>query len=83
METVELKRSERFLKTFDVEALDDADSNRALQLILKYRLSTGLGLPDFLIAAQAINREAVLYTFNLKHFASIAELDARPPYERT
>lgn len=37
---------------------------------------------DFLIAAQALNRNATLYTFNLKHFGAIPGLDARAPYAR-
>ena len=78
----EMERNERFIQTFDVDSFGDADDMTTRLLILKYRLSTGLGLPDFMIAAQAINRKAILYTFNLKHFGTISELDARSPFNR-
>jgi predicted nucleic acid-binding protein len=48
-------------------------------LIAAHRLSTGLSLPDFLIAAQAIHHSTTLFTFNLKHFAAIPGLDAKAP----
>ena len=62
--------------------LDAADSGLGLSLVKQHSLSTGLSLADFLIAAQALNRGAILYTFNLKHFGAIPGLDARAPYVR-
>ena len=54
----------------------------AYDLVVRHRLSTGLGLADFLIAAQALDRGATLYTFNLKHFRAIPGLNAQAPYPR-
>lgn len=79
---VELRRAQDFLAGFDVEPLRAEDSELAERLIGVHCLSSGLGLPDYLIAAQAINRKAKLYKFNLKHFQAIAGLDVRLPYER-
>jgi predicted nucleic acid-binding protein len=78
----ELAKAQRFLSSFDVEPLTSADSTLVEQLIGQYRLSTGLSLPDYLIAAQALNRQATLYTFNLRHYQAISGLDARAPYTR-
>lgn len=78
----EMARNERFLRNFDVEDFDPTDTALAQRLVFEHRLHTGLGLGDFLIAAQALNRKATLFTFNLKHFRTIPGLDARTPYVR-
>jgi predicted nucleic acid-binding protein len=78
----ELDRAARFVATFDVEQFDPRDGHLAVQLVERYRLSTGLGLADFLVAAQALNRSATLYSFNSKHYQPIAGLDIQLPYER-
>lgn len=79
---VELDRTIRFLADFDVEELDAHDSSLVRKLVADHVLSSGLGLPDFMIAAQALNRQATLFTFNLKHYRAIPGLDAREPYQR-
>lgn len=76
----ELQRAQKFLSTFDVEELDSADSAIARSLIATHCLSSGLSVPDYLIAAQALNRS--LFTFNLCHFRSILGLVAQAPYTR-
>ena len=78
----ELDRSQRFLDGFAVTHLTPKDSKLAGRLIATYTLSTGLGLPDILVAAQTLNRRTTLFTFNLKHFAAITSLDAKAPYNR-
>ncbi len=78
----ELERARLFLAGFDVELLTPEDSELTETLVAGLGLSAGLGLPDYLIAAQAINRTATLFTFNSKHFQAIGGLDARVPYER-
>lgn len=78
----ELRRADHFLDGFDVLSFAKEDYEKAYAMVKLYKLTTGLGLADFLIAAQALNRQATLYTFNLKHFGAIPGLDARPPYLR-
>ena len=78
----ELTRSQRFLESFAVEPITPEDSDLAQKLIVAHVLKSGLSLPDFLIAAQALNRAATLYTFNRKHFSAIPKLDVREPYRR-
>ena len=80
---VEMKRAREFVATLDVRWHTPDDNALAYDLVLKHKLSTGLGFADYLIAAQALNLNATLYTFNLKHFGAIPHLDAQAPYMRT
>jgi predicted nucleic acid-binding protein len=64
----DLERIQRFLATFEVVWPDAAEFSAAYQLLLTHRLSSGLNIPDCLIAATALSRNARLYTFNFKHF---------------
>jgi predicted nucleic acid-binding protein len=61
---------------------DSNETARAYQLLLTYRLTIGVGIPDCLIAAMALSRQARLYTFNLRHYQQIAGLEAQQPYQR-
>jgi predicted nucleic acid-binding protein len=61
---------------------DAAEFGRAYELLAAHRLSSGLSIPDYLIAAMVLSRSARLYTFNLKHFQVIAGLDVDTPYTR-
>lgn len=79
---MELARSQRFVETLEVIWPTDADCELAYRLILKHRLSSGLGLGDFIIAAQCINKNAKLLTFNLKHFKAVTGLTVEQPYAR-
>lgn len=78
----ELQKSSDFVSRLQVAWLAEADNELAAQLVERHRLSTGLSIADFLIAAQALNSKATLYTFNLKHFSAIPGLDAQAPYLR-
>ena len=78
----ERERSSRFIAQLSVAWMNEADHMKAYELADMYGLSTGLGLGDLLIAAQAMNRDAVLLTFNLKHFGAISGLKAITPYSR-
>ena len=80
--SLEHTRSANFLDRLPIEWLCERDNRLALELVRTYRLSTGLGFADFLIAAQALNNEATLFTFNVKHFGSIPRLDVIAPYVR-
>lgn len=46
------------------------------------KLSHNLGILDALIAATALDNNATLFTFNLKHYAAVPNLDVRAPYVR-
>lgn len=78
-----LQEVQKFLNAFSVAWPDASDSARAYELLSTHRLGSGLGIPDCLIAAMALNRNAPLYTFNAKHFRVITGLDVRQPYTRS
>jgi predicted nucleic acid-binding protein len=78
----DLKRLLRFLHRFDLVWPNAEDFVRAYSLLTSFRLTTGLRIADCLIAAMALNRSALLYTFNLKHFQAVPGLNAVAPYSR-
>ncbi len=67
---VEHQRSQELIAGLKVVWHSEADNQLGFELLSRYRLSTGMSPFDFLIAAQALNRGATLYTFNLKHFSA-------------
>jgi predicted nucleic acid-binding protein len=79
---VDLERIQRFLAIFEVVWPDAPEFAAAYQLLLAHRLSSGLNIPDYLIAATALTRGARLYTFNFKHFQVVPGLDVERPYSR-
>ncbi len=70
----ELIQIDRFTKRFGLLLLNDKISEKALDLILTYRLSHGLAIPDSLIAATSIVTQLELFTYNIKDFRFIGEL---------
>ncbi len=62
-------------------AVTAAASQRALTLLYDYSLAHGLGIPDALIAAVALEGDHTLVTSNLRHFRFIPGLRLEPaPY---
>jgi predicted nucleic acid-binding protein len=43
----------------------------------------GVGLNDALIAATAVNRNACLYTLNVKHYPSLRKNQVAQPYRKS
>ena len=78
----DLQQIQKFLGSFNVAWPDASEFARGYSILLTLRLSSGLGIPDCLIAAMALARGARLYTFNLKHFQVVPGLDAQQPYPR-
>ncbi len=79
---LELQRVQKFLNAFEIVWPTASDIEQAHQLLLEHRLSSGLGIPDCIIAAMTLSRSARLYTFNSKHFRVVSGLDAQEPYSR-
>src|ERR1700693_4110762 len=79
---LEVQQIRKFLTTFTIAWPDASEFARSYELLANYRLASGIGIPDCLIAAMALARSARLYTFNLKHFQIVSGLDARQPYQR-
>ena len=78
----DLERIQKFLATFEIVWPETVEFAAAYQLLLTHRLSSGLSIPDCLIASMALTRAVRLYTFNLKHFQIVPGLDVRRPYSR-
>jgi len=78
----ELQQIRAFLGSFSIAWPNATEFAQAFDLLATNRLSSGIGIPDCLIAATALARAARLYTFNLKHFKAVAGLDAQQPYSR-
>lgn len=61
--------------------VSEAASQRAVDLVHQYGLAHGLGIPDALIAAIALEGPHTLVTDNIRHFRFITGLDVlRAPY---
>jgi predicted nucleic acid-binding protein len=78
----DLQQVQHFLASFNVIWPDASEFERGYNLLLILRLSSGLGIPDCLIASISLARGARLYTFNLKHFQAVPGLDVQQPYPR-
>lgn len=61
---------------------EEANCVRALSVFPGLRLSDGISPMDALIAATAVGRDAVLYTFNAKHYRGFPGLTFVAPYQR-
>ncbi len=64
----------RFMKRFEVIALTEAITEKAVEMLLEYRLSHGLLIADALIAATAIERNVPLVSKNQRDYRFIDEL---------
>jgi len=71
----ELQKVERFLERFTVIKLNQIISDKAVELLKRYRASHGLKMPDALIAATVIISQVPLMTKNQRDFRFIEELD--------
>ena len=64
----ELVQMKKRLRYFDVVQVDKAISKMAIDLIAEFKLSHGLQIPDAIIGATAIVYQIPLYTYNVKDF---------------
>jgi predicted nucleic acid-binding protein len=76
----ELKWTIELLKEFEQIHFSESFSQKAVELIEKYRLSHGLLIPDAIIAATAISLNSELYSRNIRHFKMINEITVINPY---
>ncbi len=79
----ELSLIEQFLNRsrFIVLPVSESASRQAVQILKRYALSHGLGIPDALIAGIVLEADSALVTGNMRHFDFIDHLTAiRPPY---
>ena len=82
----ELENIDKFIKRniFIVLPISSSPSRRAVQILRRYTLQNGVGLPDALIAAVTISAEGKLITGNKKHFEFVEGLKVDlPSYRET
>jgi len=70
---------EKHLNNYIIVLLDSNISSLAINLYKKYKLSHGLDMPDSLIAATAIELELPLFTYNIKDFSYLPEIQLYHP----
>jgi len=76
----EQSRLETFLSSYALVWPEQDDFRDAYRLLETSHLSNKAGISDCLIAAMAIRRSAVLYSFNLKHYRPFTDLTVKSPY---
>lgn len=74
----ELQNLEQFLLRFQILKLTNQITDRAVDILRKYRLSHGLLIADALIAATALEHNEPLITKNQRDFRFIASLNLLP-----
>ena len=70
------------VKGFPVVWPQPDDCKLALSTFLQYRLSHNLDVLDALIGACALASNAILCTFNLKHYKVFSGLNTEQPYKK-
>lgn len=76
--TAELRDLEQFLRHFRILKINEAISDKAVELLLQYRLSHGLLIADALIAATALSWDYPLASKNQRDYQFIVDLDLLP-----
>lgn len=71
----DLARIIKKLGRFNIALINDDITMRAFDLLETYRLSHGLSLPDSIIAATALIADMKLFTYNIKDYKFIAQLN--------
>ena len=71
----ELQYLKKFLQNYRIISIDESVSEKSVELMMNYRLSHGLLIPDALIAATAITLNIPLLSKNQKDYRFIPELN--------
>ena len=71
----ELEKLKHFIDLFNIIYLSEEISKKSLEIILLYSKSHSLDIPDSLIASSAIINNLKIFTYNVKDFKFIDELE--------
>ncbi|MGF1669483.1 MAG: PIN domain-containing protein [Balneolaceae bacterium] len=71
----DLKKVEELLSGINIELVTKAVSEKAFELMKKFRSSHGVDINDMLIAAAAMTLEVKLISKNQKHYTFLPSLD--------
>jgi len=70
----EVKKLEKFILLFTMIYPDETLSRKAMELVKRYAKSHSLDIPDSIIAATTLTRDAKLFTYNRKDFHYIDDM---------
>ena len=76
----EVQRTEKLLADHDVLDITPLIARKAYELIVRFRRSHGLVVPDPLVVATTLVENTVLVTSNIRHFSMIEGLRLEKPY---
>ena len=71
----ELSKLEKFVSLFHIVQLNENISTQAIKLVKTYAKSHKLDIPDSLIASTALTHKYKLFTYNLKDFKYIQNIE--------
>jgi predicted nucleic acid-binding protein len=71
----ELNNIKRVLGNFNILKVNEDISDLAIDMVLKYSKSHGLRIPDSLIGATAVYYDIPLFTYNIKDFHFIKNIN--------
>lgn len=74
----ELQNLEKFLRNYTLIPVNENISHKAVELLINYKLSHGLLIPDAFIAATAISINGYLLSKNQSDYRFINELNLHP-----
>ncbi len=78
----QLREVLQLVRPLDIVWPTESDYTRALSTFTSFHLSHKVGLIDALIATCAVGRNAILCTFNVKHYRVIPGLSLEQPYTK-
>jgi len=70
------------LGKFDIIWPDSSDCEWAYKIYLRYHLINGIEIMDALIASIVKKIQKPFYTFNIKHFETIPDIEVIMPYSK-
>jgi predicted nucleic acid-binding protein len=77
---IEVQKTEKLLADYDILDITPLISRKAYELIVRFSKSHGMAIPDAIIAATTMVKNAVLVTSNIRHFSMIEGLQLEKPY---
>lgn len=75
----ELAKMKKKIKYYDIIQIDAEISAKAIEFVEIYKLSHGLQIPDAIIGATAVVYQLPLYTYNLKDFNFLPNINLYQP----
>lgn len=73
----DMLKTNKLLMGLAIHSGNEKISEKAIEIIKKYRLKIGIGIYDAILAATAIELKMILITDNLKHFRQIEGLGVK------